>query len=104
DGARSAYALAARLLDALDAPADIDLRQVLADERAMLDALGSDPRVAATARLDTFEAALDPWPAGPDTTDTDRGETGQRPWWHRLATRIVDVRRSDAALVVDAGE
>lgn len=104
DGARSAYALAARLLDALDAPADIDLRQVLADERAMLDALGSDPRVAATARLDAFEAALDAWPAGPDTTDTDRGETGQRPWWHRLATRIVDVRRSDAALVVDAGE
>ena len=104
DGARSAYALAARLLEALDAPADIDLRQVLGDERAMLDALGSDPRVAAIARLDAFEAALAGWPADPVATDGDRGDAGMRPWWHRVARRIVDVRRSDAALVVDAGE
>lgn len=103
-GARRAYGLAARLLDGLHAPADIDLRQVLADERAMLDALGQDPRIVALARLDAFEAGLDA-PAGPaaPSTDTTAPAPGQ-PWWERLATRIVDVRRSDALLVVDAGE
>lgn len=104
DGARRAYGLAARLLDGLQAPADIDLRQVLADERAMLDALGQDPRILALARLDAFEAGLDA-PAGgaPPATGTATPEA-HLPWWQRLASRIVDVRRSDALLVVDAGE
>ncbi len=106
-GARSAYALAARLLDALDAPADIDLRQVLADERAMLDALGTDPRVAAIARLDAFEAGLDDAAGAPATAtavpERDAAASAQ-PWWQRVASRIVDVRRSDEVLVVDAGE
>ena len=108
-GARSAYALAARLLDALDAPADIDLRQVLADERAMLDALGADPRVAAVARLDAFEAGLDAAAGAPASAtataapERDAAASAQ-PWWQRVASRIVDVRRSDQVLVVDAGE
>ncbi|GHD72710.1 uroporphyrin-III C-methyltransferase [Luteimonas padinae] len=106
-GARSAYALAARLLDALDAPADIDLRQVLADERAMLDALGADPRVAAVARLDAFEAGLDAAAGAPvvAAATPERGATtSAQPWWQRVASRIVHVRRSDQVLVVDAGE
>lgn len=103
-GARSAYALAARLLDALDAPADIDLRQVLADERAMLDALGADPRVAAVARLDAFEAGLDAAPDVAAATPERGATTSAQPWWQRVASRIVDVRRSDQVLVVDAGE
>ncbi|MBD7987561.1 uroporphyrinogen-III C-methyltransferase [Luteimonas sp. Sa2BVA3] len=104
-GARSAYALAARLLDALDAPADIDLRQVLADERAMLDALGADPRVAAVARLDAFEAGLDDAAGAPATAVPERDAAASaQPWWQRVASRIVDVRRSDEVLVVDAGE
>ncbi|MBJ6979820.1 uroporphyrinogen-III C-methyltransferase [Luteimonas sp. MC1895] len=103
-GARRAYGLAARLLDGLHAPADIDLRQVLADERAMLDALGQDPRIVALARLDAFEAGLDA-PAGPVVPSKDTtAPASAQPWWERLATRIVDVRRSDALLVVDAGE
>lgn len=114
-GARRAYGLAARLLDALTNPADIDLRQVLADERATLDALGQDPRVAAIARLDAFEAGLADLPAGARSgagadgagaaagTGTDAGADAG-PWWQRLARRIVDVRRSDEQLVVDAGE
>lgn len=104
DGARSAYALAARLLEALDAPADIDLRQLLGDERAMLDALRTDPRVAALSRLDAFEASLEAWPAGPAATGPGLRDASARPWWQRVARRIVDVRRSDAAMVVDAGE
>lgn len=107
-GARRAYALAARLLDALDAPADIDLRQVLADERAALGALGDDPRLAAIARLDALEAGLDALPA--DAVAAPQAQAGagagaaERPWWRRVAARIVDVRRSDARLVLDAGE
>ena len=104
DGARSAYALAARLLDALEAPGDIDLRQALADERAMLESLGSDPRVAAISRLDAFESALEAWPPGPEATGPGPGDEAARPWWQRLASRIVEVRRSDAVLVVDAGD
>lgn len=108
-GARRAYGLAAQLLDALTDPADIDLRQVLADERAMLDALGQDPRVAVISRLDAFESVLDALPdadgAGTAATGADDpGEARRQPWWQRLAARIVDVRRSDEQLVVDAGE
>lgn len=112
DGARSAYALAARLLDALTDPADIDLRQVLAQERAALDALGTDPRVAAMARIDALEAALvelpaRPWPAEPRDPGPAVDGTAL-PWWQRvagrLATRVVQVRRSDEAMAVEAGE
>ncbi|WP_132998688.1 uroporphyrinogen-III C-methyltransferase [Luteimonas arsenica] len=129
DGARSAYALAAQLLEALTDPADIDLRQVLAQERVALDALGADPRVAAIAGIDAFEAALDPTAARPGGTSniatgepagTETGSQGDsgdgsgitgdaaQPWWqrlaNRLATRIVDVRRSDDHLAVAAGD
>ena len=102
EGARRAYALAARLLDALTDPADIDLRQVLAQERAMLDALGQDPRVAAVARIDALEADLEASPAGPQPSDTARDAV--TPWWRRLAGRIVEARRSDERLAVDSGE
>ena len=100
DGARRAYALAARLLDALHAPGDIDLHQGLALERAALDALGTDPRVAAIARIDAFEAGLDA-PPGP-AADATGGEAAP-PWWRRLARRIVEVRRSDDGIAADAG-
>lgn len=106
EGARRAYALAARLLDALTGPADIDLRQVLAQERAALDALGEDPRVAAIARIDAFEAGLAA-PAGGDGADSSveaAGPDADAPWWQRLADRIVSVRRSDEQLAVDSGE
>lgn len=102
DGARRAYALAARLLDALTDPADIDLRQVLAQERAMLDALGEDPRVAAIARIDTFEADIGASPTGLPTADP--AADAAVPWWQRLAGRIVTARRSDDRLAVDSGE
>ncbi|MGY1459421.1 MULTISPECIES: uroporphyrinogen-III C-methyltransferase [unclassified Luteimonas] len=102
EGARRAYALAARLLDALTDPADIDLRQVLAQERAVLDALGADPRVAAVARINAFEADIGALPAGLPTTDP--ASDAAAPWWQRLAGRIVAVRRSDDRLAVDSGE
>jgi uroporphyrin-3 C-methyltransferase len=102
EGARRAYALAARLLDALTDPGDIDLRQVLAQERAMLDALRADPRVAAIERIDLFESGLDAAPPG----SAAPGSTHASPavWWKRVARRIVDVRRSDERLAADSGE
>lgn len=116
EGARSAYALAARLLDALTDPADIDLRQVLAQEQAALDALGSDPRLAAIARIDAFEAELEVPLLPPGSTAGDAAREAatndpaatRAPWWQRMASRIgsriVQVRRSDQQLAVDAGE
>ena len=44
DGARRAYALAAGVLDGVDGPGQLNLRQALAQERAALDALAADPR------------------------------------------------------------
>lgn len=104
-GARSAHALAQRLVDALPAPGDIDLRQALAQERAALDALGEDPKLAAIARIDAFEAGLDA--AGEAAVASDApvaiaadGAPGAA-WWERLADRIVTVRRSDDVGVAD---
>ncbi|MDG6349607.1 hypothetical protein QAA18_12820, partial [Luteimonas sp. 8-5] len=58
EGARRAYALAAGVLENIDAPAVLDLRQALAQERTELDALEADPKVLALQRLDAFAAAL----------------------------------------------
>ena len=92
DAARRAYALAARLLDAVTDPGYIDIRQVLVQERAALDALGADPRVVALGRLDAFAARLDALPSQPPPRVAADGKA----WWERLAARVVDVRRSDA--------
>lgn len=101
DAARRAYALAARLLDAVTDPGYLDIRQVLVQERAALDALGDDPRVVALARLDVFAAGLDSLPSrSPPRAAPAAGEA----WWKRLAARVVDVRRSDARLAVAPAE
>ncbi|HNV79692.1 MAG TPA: uroporphyrinogen-III C-methyltransferase, partial [Thermomonas sp.] len=52
DGARRALALAAPLLEGLDDPAYLNLRQALAQEEAALHALGADPRIQANALLE----------------------------------------------------
>lgn len=112
EGARGAYAMAAALLDALDAPSDIDLRQVLAQERAALEALGADPRVAAIAGIDALEAAvarLPQHPAAPadGTAPADRPGSAAS-WWRdaaaRIGSRILQVRRSDEQFLPDASE
>lgn len=92
DGARRAYALAAGLLEAIDDPGYLSLRQALAQERAALDALGADPARVAAGRLDAFAAQLAALPTRP-AADAD----ARTPWLRRLLARIVEVRPSDRA-------
>lgn len=99
DGARRAYALAAGVLDGVDDPAWLDLRQALAQERAALDALGADPKAIALARLDAFAASLPP----PGSL-LPRGADGQRPWWRRAFARLVQVHPSDRGVAVAPGD
>jgi len=90
DGARRAYALAAGLLDGIDDPAYLTLRQTLAQERGALDAQGVDPARAASAKLSAFEASLARLPIAPTTR-----AAADQPWWSRVASRLVDVQPSD---------
>ena len=66
------------VLDGIDDPAYLSLRQTLLQERAALDALGADPRVQAIARLDAFAQSVTA-PAGRDAITRDP----RAPWWQR---------------------
>ena len=99
DGARSAYALAAGVLDGIDDPAYLNLRQALVQERAALDALGADPKVVAAGRLDAFAATLRAPSAG--FTNADHGQPS---WWQRSFARILQVQPSDRAIAVAPGD
>lgn len=92
DGARRAYALAAGVLDGVDSPGFLNLRQTLAQERAALDALNADPRRTALQRLDALAATL------PDPAVLPRAPapSANAPWWDRVLARLVSVRRTDA--------
>lgn len=99
DAAKRAYAMAAGVLEALDDPALLDLRQALQQERAELDALQSDPRVDALRQLDAFEQSLSqPDEAPADATPADA------PWWKRAFGRIVQVQPTDRSVSVVPGE
>lgn len=100
EGSRRAYALAAGVLDGVDDPAWLDLRQALAQERAALDALGADPKVVALARLDAFAATL----ASPAAFAARDADGARRPWWQRAFARLVQVRPSDRTLAVAPGD
>jgi uroporphyrin-3 C-methyltransferase len=92
DAARRALALAAGVLDGIHDPAYLSLRQTLAQERAALDALEADPARTAGERLAAFEAALVRLP-----TAATGGEGQSAPWWQRVFSRFVEVRRSEGA-------
>jgi uroporphyrin-3 C-methyltransferase len=98
DGARRAYALAAGVLDGLDDPAYLNLRQALVQERAALDALGADPKALAAGRLDAFAATLAMPVRHPSTGDR------ASPWWRRAFGSIVQVQPSNAAIAVDGAD
>lgn len=94
EGARRAYALAAGVLDGVDDPAYLNLRQALVQERAALDALGADPKSLAASRLEAFAATLAQPPSPARTSDA------ASPWWQRAFARVVQVQPSQAALAM----
>lgn len=99
DGARRAYALAAGVLGGVHDPAYLSLRQTLIQERAALDALGADPRVAAVSRIDAFAATL---AAARDADDV--GRDGTQPWWRRAFGALIQVQPTDRALAVHVAD
>ena len=99
DAAKRAYAMAAGVLAGVDDPALLDLRQALQQERAELDALEIDPKVAALRRLDAWSQAL---PALDDSAAAGTSEAA--PWWERAFSRIVQVQPSDRSVSVAPGE
>lgn len=96
DGARRSYALAAGVLDAIEDPAYLDLRQTLGQERAALDAVVEEPRATVLARLDHWTTALGTRPVEEAVTDTST-----QPWWKRAFIGIVEVRDLDQAPALD---
>ncbi|WP_441815763.1 uroporphyrinogen-III C-methyltransferase [Lysobacter sp. TAF61] len=99
DGARRAYALAGHVLDGVDDPAYLSLRQTLQQERAGLDALGVEPRVKAMAELDALaQTAL----AAPSATVAH--DEPLAPWWRRAFASLIDVRPSDRTVAVQPSD
>lgn len=99
DGARRSYALAAGMLDGIDDPAYLSLRQTLAQERAALDALGADPRSVAAGKLEAFAATLQALPERTRATEPE-----SLPWWRRAFGRIVDVRPTQGSVIVESAD
>ena len=100
DGARRAYALAAGVLDGIDDPAYLSLRQTLPQERAALDALGADPRVQAIGATGRLRAA-------PCRRAAARRRDAARPRDRGGAApsaRFVEVQPSDRAVAVQPAD
>lgn len=101
DGARRAYALAAGVLDGLDEPALLNLRQALAQERLALDALGPGPRVAVATRLDALGQRLGTLPRD---TPHDPAALAARPAWQRLLAPLLEIQPSGGHALMTTAE
>ena len=91
-GALRALDLAAPLLDGLDDPAYLNLRQALVQEQSAMRALGPDPRIRARAMLDRLDAQV---PA----TIVDAAPATPLPWHARLMRRIVQAQPTTGAVL-----
>lgn len=100
DGARRAYALASGVLEGVDDPSYLSLRQVLVQERAALDALGTEPRATVLARLDAFaqQLRMQPPPADLDALPANA------PWWRRAFGGLVQVQPTDRAIALHGSD
>lgn len=102
DGARRAYALAAGLLDGMDDPGLLNLRQTLAEERALLGRMGDGPRAALSARLDAIAARLET--LSPEAAPAAAGTQPALPWWQRALAPLVQVRPAGSQQLLTASE
>jgi len=99
-GARRAYALAAGVLEGLNDPSLLSLRQSLAQERLAIDALAAGPRAAIATRLDAFARRL---PSLPHDSQASTASQAAQPTWQRLLAPLVEIRPSGGnALMTDA--
>lgn len=99
DGARRAYALASGVLEGVDDPAYLSLRQTLQQERAALDALGVEPRTQAMAKLEALANAL-----RVARTRTDDVDAQRLPWWRRAFANIIAVQPSSRHVAVQPAD
>ena len=99
EGARRAYALADGVLQGVDDPRLLNLRQALAEERAVLGALGRGPHAAIAAQLDGFAAALGKLPQR--VPDIDQAA---RPAWQRALSPLVQISRTQGDTVIAPSE
>lgn len=99
DGARRAFALAAHVLDGIDDPAYLNLRQTLVQEQQTLDALGAGPQSMLSEALDhwTKQLAAQPMQARDPAA-------APRPWWHTLLAPLVQVNPSRGQMLVARSE
>jgi uroporphyrin-3 C-methyltransferase len=99
DGARRLYALATNLIDRLDQPTHLNLRQALMQERAALDALGPGIRTSAQQQLSALAEAMEQLPDQAEVPGTD-----PQPWWQKLLTPLVKIRPADGSALVARSE
>jgi len=99
EGARRAYVLAGNVLDGIDDPAYLSLRQTLQQERAGLDALGVEPRVRAMAELDALAQTISAAPI-----ETHASVPTDAPWWRRAFATLIDVQPSDRTVAVQPSD
>ncbi|BDU18470.1 uroporphyrinogen-III C-methyltransferase [Lysobacter auxotrophicus] len=99
DGARRAYVLAGNVLDGIDDPAYLSLRQTLQQERAGVDALGTEPRVRAMAELDAFAQTISTAPV-----EAHSNVPVDAPWWRRAFATLIDVQPSDRTVAVQPAD
>jgi len=99
EGARRLYALAAGVLEDLDGPRYLNLRQALMQERNALDALGPGPRARSAAQLAQWAAALDTLPEQAQAATADK-----QPWWQQMLSPLVQIRPADPQVLVARSE
>ncbi len=102
DGARRAYALAAGVLEGLDDPGLLNLRQALAAERDALDAMGPGPRAELARRLQALDAGIAALPREAQAPMAANG-AARPPLWQRLLSPLLEIRPAGSnALMADA--
>ena len=99
DGARHLYGLAAGVLESMDSPGYLNLRQALLQERSAIDALGPGVRVRTAGQLAQWATALDSLPEqGAEVVDA------QPAWWQQMLSPLVQIRPADPQVLVARSE
>ena len=99
DGARRLYALAAGVLDSIDSPDYLNLRQALIQERNAVDALGPGIRASTAAQLEQWTTTLEALPEQVQPT-----AAAEQPWWQKMLSPLVQVRPADGKVLIARSE